>query len=98
MTSDGQAARQRWRIVAPFGLHWLIEGDEAVLYYDGSGDTHLVGGFASEVLRRIEEGPVSAADLTAEAVAASGELEIRMRPAIDEALREFSRLGLIEPS
>lgn len=96
MSSQMEAAQQRWRVVSPFGLHWLVEGDEAVVYYDGSGDTHLVGRFASEVLRRIEEGPVSAGELVAEAVAANGESEMRVRPAIIETLREFRRLGLIE--
>ncbi len=98
MTSDRETERQRWRVVAPFGLHWLVEGNEAIVYYDGSGDTHLLGRFAADVLRRLEERAVSATELTTEAVEASGESDIHLGPAIDEALREFRRLGLIEPS
>lgn len=98
MIPDEEPGGQGWRVVAPFRLHWLAEDEEAVVYFDGSGDTHLLGGFAAEVLRRIEDRPASASDLVAQAVAESGESEFRIRPAIDEALREFRRLGLIEPS
>ncbi|MFO1190300.1 MAG: HPr-rel-A system PqqD family peptide chaperone [Alphaproteobacteria bacterium] len=98
MTSDEERGKQGWRVVLPFRLHWLFDDDEAVVYFDGSGDTHLLGRFAADVLRRIEDGPVSAFDLVAQAVDESGEPELRIRPAIDEALREFRRLGLIEPS
>lgn len=90
--------RQRWQVVAPFGLHWLTTEGEAIVYCDGSGDTHLLGAFAAEILRRIEDAPVSAAELAGEAVASTGEPEIQVRSAVAEALREFHRLGLIEPS
>ncbi|MHA1113767.1 MAG: HPr-rel-A system PqqD family peptide chaperone [Alphaproteobacteria bacterium] len=86
-----------WRVPAADRLRWLDGGEEAVVFHSGSGETHLLDGDAAEILRGVEAHPASPADLTARfAPSASDAERAGVQGRIEQCLREFHRLGLIE--
>ena len=46
-------------VLAPNRLHTRRWGDEAVVYDDRTGDTHLLGSFAIEVFGQLMQAPLS---------------------------------------
>lgn len=52
-----------WRIASPDALRWRIWNDEAVVYCERSGDTHLISAAAADILQSLQQAPASAADL-----------------------------------
>jgi PqqD family protein of HPr-rel-A system len=85
-----------WRLMKGQSLRYHCWDDEAVLYNDLSGATHLLGPAALCVLEALRPGPASAATLASSLLrefelddaALDGELEV--------LLRELSQLSLIE--
>ena len=85
-----------WRLMNGQSLRYRCWDDEAVLYNDLSGATHLLGPAALCVLEALRPGPASAATLASSLLrefeldddALDGELEV--------LLRELSQLSLIE--
>lgn len=92
------AVAPAWRVGGGDPLRWFDGADESVLFYAGSGETHLLDGDAVEVLRSLQARPGDAAELTARLVPAATAAERAVaRARIEQCLREFHRLGLIEP-
>lgn len=69
----------------------------AVLYHSLSGQTHQLNDFAIEALKLIQENPATISSL-AERIAAIFEVEdnAELRSQIEELVREFDNLALIE--
>lgn len=86
-----------WALRAGQRLRMLSDGEEAVVYNDLSGDTHLISGIAASVLERLRQ---EAAD--SERIAAfldsEWELDADIAPAAlaKELLSELAALSLIE--
>lgn len=72
-------------ILDPQRLHTRRWGDEAVVYDDRSGHTHLLGALAITVLTRLLEGPSSRNELLRH----SGDADPK---AVDEVLAQLVRL------
>lgn len=82
-----------WQLTPGQSLRLFQFDDEAVLYNDLTGATHLLGGAAIAVLARLQAGAASAADLTAEFPdEPSGALDEQL----DDLLCELAALFLIE--
>ena len=89
--------RPRWHAVPDHALAWRDWGGEVVVFNQATGSTHLLGGFAAEVLLRLgatKDGAtvdMLAARLTDDpSLAADGQ----WIDAIAGALCDFARLGL----
>lgn len=86
-----------WALRAGQRLRMLSDGEEAVVYNDLSGDTHLISGIAASVLEKLRQ---EAAD--SERIAAfldsEWELDADIAPAAlaKELLSELAALSLIE--
>lgn len=86
-----------WRVISGQSLVYRCWDDEAVLYNDLSGATHLIGPVAICLLEALRAGPAPASDL-ASAVLAEFEIEADPLAAeLETLLGELSGLGLIEP-
>ena len=96
---DAAAAdAETWRVAPGDDLRWFDGAEEAVLFHSGSGETHLLDGDAAEILQSLEARPGNAADLVARLVpAALAPERAALCGRIEQCLREFRRLGLIEP-
>lgn len=72
--------------------------DEYVLYNNLSGDTHLLGSAAAQVLLKLEEAPSDAITL-AESLASLLKVEMMdesLAPQIEQLLTDLNALALIE--
>lgn len=86
-----------WRLVNGQCLRYRCWDDEAVLYNDLSGATHLLGPAALCVLEALRPGPAPMAALASRLL---DEFEIddtTIGAELDALLDELSRLSLIEP-
>lgn len=86
-----------WRLIAGQRLVYRCWDDEAVLYNDLSGATHLLGVAAVCVLEALRSGPASEADLS---TAVLTEFEIApslLSKELTSLLDSLARLDLIEP-
>ncbi len=52
------ASASCFTLIAPERLHTRRWGDQAVVYDDRTGDTHLLGALAVDVLRQLERSPL----------------------------------------
>ena len=86
-----------WRLRAGQRLRMLSDDEEAVVYNDLSGDTHLLSGIAASLLERLRQGP---ADLHSLAGFLAGEwdLDADIAPAslAEQLLCDLAALSLIE--
>ncbi|RRQ22855.1 HPr-rel-A system PqqD family peptide chaperone [Thiohalobacter thiocyanaticus] len=88
---------RRWQVCGRAGLAWVDWGGEVAIYHRGSGDTHLLDPLAAELLRALESGPRSDADLVSllsELV--SPEPERPPQALAETILGELKRLNIIE--
>lgn len=86
-----------WRLMNGQSLRYRCWDDEAVLYNDLSGATHLLGPAALCVLEALRAGPASMATLASRLL---DEFEIddeSLGAELDALLGELSGLSLIEP-
>lgn len=86
-----------WRLIEGQSLRYRVWDDEAVLYNDLSGATHLLGPAALCVLEALRHGPASMAALASRLL---DEFEIddaAIGAELAALLDELSRLGLVEP-
>lgn len=85
-----------WRVIPGQSLRYRRWDDEAVLYNDLSGATHLLGPAALCLLEAMRPGPVSDAALSA-ALLAEFEVEASELPhELTWLLDSLARLNLIE--
>lgn len=95
--SRGELPNASWRLIEGQALRYRVWDDEAVLYNDLSGATHLLGPAALCLLEALRPGPASTAALAAGLL---NEFEIdgaSIDAELDALLDELSRLSLIEP-
>lgn len=86
-----------WRITQGCELCWRSWNEEFVVYNSGSGDTHLLDLLSAEILKKIEEAPVSSKALeewVAGEVAADSIPEISGY--VSKLLLQLHSLALIE--
>lgn len=89
---------RRWQVCGPAGLARVEWDGEVAIYHRGSGDTHLLDPLAAELLRALETGPRSDADLVSllsELV--SPQPESPPQAVVETILGELRRLNIIEP-
>jgi PqqD family protein of HPr-rel-A system len=87
-----------WRLMAGQRLQYRGWDEEFVLYNDLSGDTHLLGAVAIELLAALQRGPATEAALAAALDAAfeAGEPDALARQ-LPDLLAQLRALYLVEP-
>ncbi|MEH6433581.1 HPr-rel-A system PqqD family peptide chaperone [Massilia sp. DD77] len=90
---------ENWRVVPGQKLAWREWDDEAVVFNDLSGATHMLSLVAVEVLDLLRAAPRGAADLAALLTdPASPDPDAdHVREEVDALLRSLAHLYLIEP-
>lgn len=87
----------RWRVIPGQALVYRCWDDDAVLYNDLSGATHLLGPAALCLLEALRAGPAAEPAL-AQALLAEFELDASSLPEeLASVLGSLARLDLIEP-
>lgn len=87
-----------WRLMDGQSLRYRVWDDEAVLYNDLSGATHLLGPAALCVLEALRPGPASSAALAGRLLEGFEIDDTALGAELDVLLDELSELKLIEPS
>ena len=88
----------KWRAIGDRALYFHSWGDEFVVYNSLSGDTHLVGSAAAEILLKLQQAPSDAATL-AGSLSPMWEVDLGavLEHQIAHLLTELNVLALIEP-
>ena len=86
-----------WRLIKGQSLRYRVWDDEAVLYNDISGATHLLGPAALCVLDTLRPGPAPMAALAARLLEEFEIDDASIGAELDALLDELSQLSLIEP-
>lgn len=86
-----------WRLVKGQCLRYRCWDDEAVLYNDLSGATHLLGPAALCLLDALRPGPASTAALASRLLDDFDLDDDALGAELEALLGELSQLGLIEP-
>lgn len=87
----------RWRITPARRFYLRSWGEEAVVFDDGSGGTHLISSHAADVLLILQEGDASlAAILGGLAPALEGAANDEQQGYVYTILSELEKLDLIE--
>jgi len=90
-------SNQRWQVTAENELLFRSWGDEFVVYNGATGDTHLLGLVAAQVMLKLQQTPTDAVSL-AEWVAPllQTEPDDELVFVIEQILTDFDSLGIIE--
>ena len=86
-----------WRVVPGQSLAFREWDQEAVLYNDLSGNTHLIDGLGIDLLLALRDGPADAATLS---VRLAGQVDAdagELTAAIENMLAGLAALDLVEP-
>jgi PqqD family protein of HPr-rel-A system len=86
-----------WRLMDGQSLRYRCWDDEAVLYNDLSGATHLLGPAALCVLEALRPGPASAATLASRLLDEFDIDDDALGSELEALLGQLSQLSLIEP-
>ncbi len=87
----------QWRVISGSDLHFRIWEDEYVVYDSLSGDTHLLGSIAAQILLRLQQEPSSATALSASlASLVHAESDDELVFQIENILADLDSLALIE--
>ena len=86
-----------WRLISDSALYFRFWDDEFVVYNSRSGDTHLLGSTAAQILLKLQQSPLSVAAL-AESMASvlHTEMNEELVSQIDHILADLNMLALIE--
>jgi len=86
-----------WRVISEHALHFCSWDDEFIVYNSLSGDTHLLGSTAANVLLKLQQIPSDAITL-AESLAPmlQAKMDDELVFQIDHLLAELNTLALIE--
>jgi PqqD family protein of HPr-rel-A system len=92
------ASDTEWRVISNQALHFCSWGDEFIVYNSLSGDTHLLGSVAANVLLRLQQAPSDAISL---AGSLTSLLQVEMmdgllEPQLVNLLADLNALALIE--
>jgi PqqD family protein of HPr-rel-A system len=85
-----------WRLRPGQFLEYRLWDDECVLYNDLSGDTHLLGDGAIELLLALKQGPASFTDLTGVLRASFDLIEADLPAETQDLLDHLKHLYLID--
>lgn len=87
----------QWRLISGSALYFRCWNDEFVVYNRLSGDTHLLGSTAAQILLKLQQSSLSAAALT-ESMASllDTEMNEELVSQIDHILVDLDMLALIE--
>lgn len=86
----------KWQINSPESIHIKKWGNEAVVYDALSGNTHLVGAAAAQILAQILASPSDAVFLTQTLFPdASQRLENNAREKVESILAQLAGIALI---
>ena len=89
----------KWQVVAENKLLFRSWDDESVVYNGATGDTHLLGMIAAQVILKLQQTPadaVSLAEWVAPLMQTQSDDEFVIF--IEEILADFDSLGIIEQS
>jgi PqqD family protein of HPr-rel-A system len=95
--SNSRQAQMKWQAIAGHALHVRSWDDEFVVYNSLSGDTHLLGAGAGQILMRLQHAPADEASLTTllcETFHAEPGPELSLQ--VGTMLADLHRLSLIE--
>lgn len=89
----------KWQVAAENELLFHSWGDEFVVYNGATGDTHLLGLVAAQVMLKLQQSPADALSL-AEWVAPLQQIEPddEFVLFVEQILTDFDGLGMIEPT
>lgn len=87
----------KWRLMSDQALQLRFWGDEFVVYNSLSGDTHLLGSTAAQILLKLQQAPSNATALTASlAPLLHAEMDDELVFQIEHILADLGTLALIE--
>jgi len=87
----------KWRLMSDQALHFRYWDDEYVVYDSHSGDTHLLGTVAVQVLFKLQQTPSIATELSASiAPLLHINMDDELVMQIDSILADLDKLALIE--
>jgi PqqD family protein of HPr-rel-A system len=92
------ASNIKWRVRSDQALHFRSWGDEIVVYNGLSGDTHLLGSVAAQILLRLQHAPSNFISL-AESLTSLLQIEMMgepLEPQLANLLADLNALALIE--
>lgn len=89
--------RIKWQLPKSGAVHWRKWDNEAVVFDSRSGDTHLLGSLATEIIRHLEKISSTTAELTAALVHLARKPPSEFQVEIAEIVDDLSSLALIEP-
>jgi PqqD family protein of HPr-rel-A system len=87
----------KWQVISDVALRLRTWDDESIVYNSLSGDIHLLGPFAAQILLQLLKASLDTASLTARLAeifqtAPDGDLSIQ----VDQIVGELKALALIE--
>jgi PqqD family protein of HPr-rel-A system len=92
------ASNIKWRVISDQALHFRSWGDEFIVYNCLSGDTHLLGSAAAQILLRLQQAPSDVISL-AESLTSLSQTEMMgepLEPQLVNLLADLNVLALIE--
>ena len=87
----------KWRLISDQALHFRLWDDEFVVYNSLSGDTHLLGSTAAQILLKLQQAPSDSTTL-AESLAPllNDERDDEFVVQVEHILADLDTLALIE--
>jgi PqqD family protein of HPr-rel-A system len=92
------ASNLKWRMRSDRALHFRSWGDEFIVYNSLSGDTHLLGSVAAQILLRLQQAPSDFMSL-AESLTSLLQTEMmgeQLEPQLVNILEDLNAIALIE--
>lgn len=87
----------QWRVISDSALHFRLWDDEFVVYNSLSGDTHLLGSTAAQILLKLQQAPSNVTALSASlAPLLNTEMDDEFVIQIEHVLADLNTLALIE--
>jgi PqqD family protein of HPr-rel-A system len=87
----------QWRVISDSALHFRFWEDEFVVYNSLSGDTHLLGTTAAQILLKLQQAPSNATSLSESlAPLLHAEMDDELVIQIEQILADLDTLALIE--
>jgi PqqD family protein of HPr-rel-A system len=86
-----------WRVISSSALHFRSWDDDFIVYNGLSGDTHLLGSTAAQILLKLQQAPSTAIALS-ESIAPlmQAEMDNELVFHIENILADLDTLALIE--
>jgi PqqD family protein of HPr-rel-A system len=90
-------SNMKWRLMSDQVLHFRSWDDEFIIYNSLSGDTHLLGSTAAQILLKLQQAPSNATALTESlAPLLHAEMDDELVFQIEHILADLDTLALIE--